>query len=128
MCFLSVCVHAWPGNGKHFEVQSPDGELSVQIVVDDKLAYSIHFQGKEILALSPIGMEMTDGTAWGKSPQVQDTQRRQVDQSIASPFYRATNIKEQYNELLLRFKGNYAVTFRAYNDGIAYRFSYATMK
>ena len=124
MCFLSVCVHAWPGNGKHFEVQSPDGELSVQIVVDDKLAYSIHFQGKEILALSPIGMEMTDGTAWGKSPQVQDTQRRQVDQSIASPFYRATNIKEQYNELLLRFKGNYAVTFRAYNDGIAYRFSY----
>ena len=46
MCFLSVCVHAWPGNGKHFEVQSPDGELSVQIVVDDKLAYSIHFQGK----------------------------------------------------------------------------------
>ena len=124
ICLLLASTYASPSNGKHFEVQSPDGKLSAQIVVDEKLAYCICFQGKEVLALSSIGMELTDGTTWGKSPQVWDTQRRQVDQRVASPFFRATDIKERYNELVLRCKGNYAVTFRAYDDGIAYRFSY----
>ena len=124
ICLLLASTYASPSNGKHFEVQSPDGKLSAQIVVNEKLAYCICFQGKEVLALSSIGMELTDGTIWGKSPQVWDTQRRQVDQRVASPFFRATDIKERYNELILRCKGNYAVTFRAYDDGIAYRFSY----
>lgn len=124
ICLLLASTYASPSNGKHFEVQSPDGKLSAQIVVNEKLAYCICFQGKEVLALSSIGMELTDGTIWGKSPQVWDIQRRQVDQRVASPFFRATDIKERYNELVLRCKGNYAVTFRAYDDGIAYRFSY----
>jgi alpha-glucosidase len=31
-------------------------------------------------------------------------------------------VKNQYNSILLNFKGNYSVEFRAFDDGIAYRF------
>ena len=30
-------------------------------------------------------------------------------------------IQEKYNELLLEFQGGYDLIFRAYNDGVAYR-------
>lgn len=33
-----------------------------------------------------------------------------------------SSVKNEYNELLLSFKGGYSVEFRAYNDGVAYRF------
>lgn len=41
---------------------------------------------------------------------------------IPSPFYRASELRDHYNELTLRFKKDWNVEFRAYNDGIAYRF------
>lgn len=37
-------------------------------------------------------------------------------------FYRADSITENYKSLVLRFKGDFSIEFRAYNDGIAYRF------
>lgn len=128
ICLLLACGQAWPDTTKCFEVKSPDGALAAQIVVGKEVAYCIHFQGTEVLSLSPISMKLTDGKSWGESPSMRDAQRRQVNQYIASPFYRATEIKEQYNELTLRFKGDYAITFRAYDDGIAYRFSYESQK
>ena len=41
---------------------------------------------------------------------------------VPSPFYRANELRDYYNELTLRFKKDWNVEFRAYNDGIAYRF------
>lgn len=41
---------------------------------------------------------------------------------IPSPFYRASELRNHYNGLTLRFKKDWNVEFRAYNDGIAYRF------
>jgi len=45
-----------------------------------------------------------------------------VKQSIPSPFYRKSEIQDEYNELILQFRGQWGVEFRAYNDGVAYRF------
>ncbi|MCD8264391.1 MAG: glycoside hydrolase family 97 catalytic domain-containing protein [Tannerellaceae bacterium] len=33
-----------------------------------------------------------------------------------------STINDEYNQLLLDFKGNYSIEFRAYNEGVAYRF------
>ncbi len=37
-------------------------------------------------------------------------------------------IRDIYNELSILFRGNYQVTFRVYNDGVAYRFSTSLKK
>ena len=44
------------------------------------------------------------------------------DEPDARPFYRANELRDHYNELTLRFKKAWNVEFRAYDDGIVYRF------
>lgn len=33
-----------------------------------------------------------------------------------------STVSNNYNQLVLKFKGDYSVEFRAFNDGLAYRF------
>jgi alpha-glucosidase len=49
-----------------------------------------------------------------------------VDQVIEPAVrQKAARIRERYNELRLAFRGDYAVSFRAYDEGVAYRFETA---
>ena len=59
---------------------------------------------------------------WGSGDKLQKAVRNSVDEPVeyvVARKYKATSNK--YNQLSLRFKG-YEVEFRAYNDGVAYRF------
>jgi alpha-glucosidase len=59
----------------------------------------------------------------GAQPKVVDATRRSNDQ-IIDPVVRQkfAKIRDRYNELKLSMEGGYAVVFRAYNEGAAYRF------
>lgn len=57
-----------------------------------------------------------------KRQKLSGTSRKSVDRMIPSPFYRANELRDYYNELTLRFKKDWNVEFRAYDDGIVYRF------
>ena len=67
-------------------------------------------------------MTLSDGTVWGDKAVVRKAVRGNHSGTVASPLYRSAEIEECYNSLTLRMKGNWAVEFRAYDDGIAYRF------
>ena len=67
-------------------------------------------------------MTLDNGEVWGEKAKLSGTSGKKVDQMIPSPFYRASELRDHYNELTLRFKKDWNVEFRAYNDGIAYRF------
>lgn len=41
--------------------------------------------------------------------------------SSEAPFYRQARFTEHYNQLRLTFEGGYAVTFRVFDQGCAYR-------
>ncbi len=107
---------------KQFTLNSPDGKLQTTITVGDKLTYDIHCDGRQILASSPISMTLENGEVWGEKAKLAGTSGKKVDQMVPSPFYRANELRDYYNELTLRFKKDWNVEFRAYNDGIAYRF------
>ena len=51
-----------------------------------------------------------------------------VDETIASPFYRNDSIRDHYNALTFRAAKDWRVEFRAYNDGVAYRWVYTGRK
>ena len=114
---VSLSLHAQ----KEISLQSPDGNIRSSIVVADELTYSVSCGEKVVLAPSAIGVSLEQGTEWGQKAKLQGVTRRTVNQSVASPLYRNTQIRDYYNELVLRFKGNWNVEFRAYNDGVAYR-------
>src|SRR5690625_6386051 len=62
------------------------------------------------------------GRTIGRGERVTGEETRHVDQMIDVPVtLKHARLREAYNELTLRF-GDYAVTFRAYDEGVGYRF------
>lgn len=116
LCTLSLQAQ------KQFTLASPDGNLKTTITIGDRLTYDITCNGRQILTPSPISMTLDNGTVWGENAKLSGTSRKSVDEMISSPFYRASELRNHYNGLTLRFKKDWNVEFRAYNDGIAYRF------
>lgn len=107
---------------KVFQLNSPDGHLNTTITIGEQLTYDIKCNGKQVLAASPLSMTLENGTVWGDHPQLTSSSRKEVDQLIDSPFYRSSQLRDHYKKLVLCFRKGWSVEFRAYNDGIAYRF------
>ena len=117
---LMLCVSAYAQ--KQYTLQSPDKDISVTIEAGEQLTYSVMHGNTCVLAPSPIGMQLGDGTMLGTKPVVKNAKTSSVNQTLASPLYKKAEIPEVYEELTLTFKGNYKVVFRAYDAGVAYRF------
>ena len=107
---------------KQLLLSSPDGKLKSTITVGDKLTYDISCNGQQVLAPSPISATLDNGKVWGDKARLSKVTEKKNDTQIDAPFYRFSCVRDYYNELTLRFKGDYSVVFRAYNDGVAYRF------
>lgn len=107
---------------QRYTLQSPDKDITVTIETGEQLTYTVTHGNTNVLAPSPIGMELGDGTILGIKPLVKSVKTRSVNEVLPSPLYKKAEIPEVYEEITLSFKGNYKVVFRAYNEGIAYRF------
>ena len=114
------------GFAQNTQLSSPDGNLIVKIDgTSGQLQYSVFTADQPnapFLNPSNIGLELGDATVLGHNPKVIKTEKRTVNRKVASPLYRKAEITDNYNELIISFKGNYQLIFRAYNSGIAYRF------
>lgn len=114
-------------DAKVHTLQSPDGRLRVEVNDENQLAYTLKFNNRILLDESPVGMQLTDRT-WGATPKVKRVNRRTaVKEHIVSPNYRTPAFDVTYNEMDIRLKDDYGIVFRAYDEGVAYRF-YTTLK
>ena len=107
---------------KQYTLQSPNEKITVTINTGDQLSYSVMHENTVVLADSPIGMELDNGTVLGAPAKALSDKRTSVDEIIEANFYKRNEIEDHYNELALTFKGLYKVIFRAYDEGVAYRF------
>lgn len=106
-----------------YELASPDEHLVIRIQIESKLYWSVHWKGSEVLKPSEIRMEVdscwvpeTDlGAESVWSAQVDDW----VEPAVA---VKRSRILDRYRSLLVRFQHGVSVEFRAYQDGVAYRF------
>ncbi|MBE7177335.1 MAG: glycoside hydrolase family 97 protein [Mucilaginibacter polytrichastri] len=100
---------------------SPDKKLVIRISMKDSISYTLHFKNDLIIRNSAPALQLSDRTL-GEKPVPEKSMRKQQRATIR-PFYgKAATVKEEYNELWLDFRGAYSLVFRAYNEGIAYRF------
>lgn len=107
---------------KNIEVLSPNGMLQIDIKVGKQITYSLKLKNDTILYPSDISMQLIDMKCFGVDSKLNKVLRNKVSQKIASPFYKRSEIVDNYNEVTLIFKENFNLIFRAYNDGMAYRF------
>src|SRR5262245_36947987 len=122
----SICAFVFSISARaadsNFPLRSPDDRIEVQIHVTNRIAYDVSFNGKPLLKDSSLAMKIGDKT-FGENTQLKSSKKNSVDKML-EPVVRqkSAKIRERYNELRLDFDGGYAVVFRAYPEGVAYRF------
>ncbi|MDP4278138.1 MAG: glycoside hydrolase family 97 N-terminal domain-containing protein, partial [Bacteroidota bacterium] len=120
-----ICSYGWltPAFASQaFRLTSPDGKITVSIKAAKALTYAVIHEKDTLLNYSTIALTLSDGTILGKNPVISNPKKQVVHETIPSPFYRSKQIVTTYGELNLSCKGGFGVIFRAYNDGVAYRF------
>ena len=122
--FAVTLVNNIIGENKNYNLQSPDNSIKLSVVVNSNISYTVNVDGKTILKPSLISMILGDGSTLGLNPVVTSVKRKTVNEKIIPVVKEKFNvIKDNYNELTIHFNGNYSVSFRVYNNGVAYHFS-----
>jgi len=125
-CIISVFALAGGGTsllGKTHEVDSPDKKIKIILRLDREILYSVSCDGKEILSPSPISLTIEGAGVLGRQPRLSGVKSRTVNEKIIPPVKeKRAVICNRFNESVLTFKGGYGLVFRAYDDGVAYRF------
>jgi len=105
-----------------YDLRSPDGRIEVRIRTQERLRYDLVLKGTAVLENSTLSLDV-DHEKLGVQPKVVDAKTRTSDEMVA-PVVRQkfAKIRDHYNELRLTMEGGYSVVFRAYNEGVAYRF------
>ncbi len=105
-----------------YELQSPDQRIKVRIRTAGQLRYDVVLKGRAVLENCTISLDV-EHQKFGAETKVIDAKSSSHDQVI-KPVVRQkfAEIRDRYNELRLNMQGGYAVVFRAYNEGAAYRF------
>ena len=117
---LLACAQmpAWAAE-KVYTLLSPDKQIKVEITTGgEDLTYSVSFGDTPLLVNSRIGLD-AEGLEF--TAERASTKERKIDQTVESPFYRFPSFQEVANEMKLKLKGGWGVTFRAYDEGVAYR-------
>ncbi|OOV18812.1 glycoside hydrolase family 97 protein [Flavobacterium sp. LM4] len=105
-----------------FVLESPNRKIKVSIVISEKITWSVSHDKDIILAPSSISMTLDQNEILGKNALLLNSKREKVNQTFESPFYKKSTVKNQYNLLVLNFKNDFSIEYRAFDDGVAYRF------
>lgn len=128
-CLLSMCILCLTGAApmaaiaqKQFTLKAPGGKTEAVITVGKTVDYSVSHAGDRMLDRSAISLILADGSSYGTEARLSGSSTRTVNQTIDAQVYKRKQIKDHFNELTLKFKGDYQLIFRAYDEGVAYRF------
>lgn len=132
------------------KLMSPDGDIALTFdVLDGRPTYSVDFKGKAIIAPSGLGFELLSekgrnvfGKGNGKSAknlslkdgfELVETSRDSVDENWVPVWGEESVVRNHYNEMAVtlsqpEFGRTMVVRFRAYDEGIGFRYEFPTQK
>lgn len=118
---VCLCLASLLRAQNKLELISPNGELKVSLNLSDKIYYSIDYNGDVLLKDNSLQLTLRNQVL-GQNPKLRRQKRTSVDEQL-TPIVplKYSKVNNRYNQLLLTFK-DYSVEFRAFDDGIAYRF------
>ncbi|MES2456928.1 MAG: glycoside hydrolase family 97 protein [Bacteroidota bacterium] len=102
-------------------LRSPNGQLKVELRINDSITYALDLKGEQLILPSAIALTLQSGTL-GVLPKVKQIKRISGHSELKPLYGKSAKLSNDYNELSITFSDQYAVVFRAYNEGIAYRF------
>jgi alpha-glucosidase len=104
-----------------YDLLSPDSRIEVRIRTSQSIRYDVLLKGQMLLENCTLSLDV-DHKVLGRDAKVLRSKERSVN-DILEPAVRQkfAKIRESFNELRLEMDGGYAVVFRAYDEGAAYR-------
>lgn len=104
-------------------ITSPNGNIRVEVTIGDQLQYSV-YHGKEQVLKDNVLTLQVGKEQFGQKPVLKGLKRTRVDEVIKPvvPMKYAV-VSNKANQMSLTFKGGIGLDFRAYDNGIAYRFN-----
>jgi len=122
LTFCSLLVLAGSATATtNYDLQSPNGKLKITIQAGDRIEYDVLVAGKPVLKGCRLSLDV-DHKTLGLNARVKSQKRDTVDRQIEVPVpQKFSKLHDNFNELRLEMEDGYAVVFRAYNEGLAYR-------
>jgi len=118
LAFLSTSV----GIAQVLHVKSPNGKIDMALESGAKISWSVKHENTEVIAPSTISLTLGNGVVLGNNVKVISAKNSKVNSSFATPIYKKKTVIDEYNQVVVTFKGDFGLILRAYNDGVAYRF------
>ena len=122
-----LALSAQEVSAREMSVASPNGRIVAVVEDQAGLMISVRLDGVALMAPSPIGLTLADGTTIGRNGALGFGRKSVVVDDTDAPFYRQRHIKTTANQLDLKMKGGFGLQVRAYDEGVSYRF-YTTRK
>ena len=102
---------------------SPNGQLVAEVSIDKHISYTLTQGDKLLLLPSRLSLEVAEVKKLLDKPQLAKVSRRSVDEVIAPTLpTKSKEIRDHFNEMTIELAQPVSIVFRAYNNGIAYRF------
>ena len=123
LCLFFVYAAAFAQTPKVFHVKSPDGKIDLTVSAGKTIEWAVNHENTEVILPSAVSLTLGDGMVFGVDAKVKDAKPSSGNQDINTPLYKKSKVSDHYNQLTLTFKNDYGLIFRAYDDGVAYRFT-----
>ena len=84
--------------------------------------------GQSVVTESKLGLTLRDGTECGRNVELVKARTSSTDSTWENPWGKRRRVRDQHNELRLMLrersgdKRRFEVIFRAFNDGVAFRY------
>lgn len=111
------------------ELRSPDGRIAVTVNTDGRLSYRVTVAGTPLLNNSQLGLRLKGQGYLGADVSLVSSARAEVDTTWVNPLGKHHDVRDLHRELrvTVRERGQggtaFDVIFRAYNDGVAFRYA-----
>jgi len=122
LILLSAMISAGAQADKNVTLSSPDGTIGVSVNVGKKISYTVTADNNPILTDCVLALQMGDKNL-GVNAKLKNVKRTTVDENIRREVALKNAVtRNHYNSMTLNMSGGYAVEFRAFDNGVAYRF------
>ena len=127
---FSFCFFSCSKNLQSFVVNSPNNQIKINIFEDSRyLKYQVFFEDSLIIDKSKLGFIFKNGNYFPKTEHVITIEKKSYKNIWELPWGETKKVENHYNEIKVAFKNVQNIhigdiIFRAYNDGIAFRYRF----
>ena len=121
---IFLLIHmSLPASAQLNGIKSPDGNIELTVNYDSKLSWEVKMKSQQIILPSAMSMELATGKFPVEKDKIKNVRTAVINDTVRPVVpHKNSVIINHCNEMEINFRSGFTVIFRAYNDGVAYRF------